>query len=45
MAVSRARPPVRTILKRTRFEDRIGADRFYPTVRSAVDAILQKAIA
>ncbi|HEY7058691.1 MAG TPA: SulP family inorganic anion transporter [Vicinamibacterales bacterium] len=44
MAVSRARPPVRTILKRTGFEDRIGADRFYPTVRTAVDAILQKAI-
>jgi high affinity sulfate transporter 1 len=45
LALSRARPPVRTILKRTGFEDRIGADRFYPTVRSAVDAILQKAIA
>jgi hypothetical protein len=40
MAISRARPPVRSILRRTGLEDRIGADRFYPTVRSGVHAIM-----
>jgi len=43
MAISRARPPARNILRRTGFEDRIGADRFYPTVRSGVEAILHQA--
>jgi MFS superfamily sulfate permease-like transporter len=33
-AVARARPPFRAILIRTGFEERIGADRFFPTVRS-----------
>jgi MFS superfamily sulfate permease-like transporter len=40
MAIARARPVVATILQRTGFEDRIGADRFFPTVRSGVDALL-----
>jgi high affinity sulfate transporter 1 len=40
MAVSRARPPVHSILRRTGFEERIGAERFYPTVRSGVHGIL-----
>ena len=40
MAVSRARPPVQSILRRTGFESRIGTSRFYPTVRSGVHGIL-----
>jgi MFS superfamily sulfate permease-like transporter len=41
IAISRARPPVQSMLDRTGFLDRIGADRSYPTVRSGVDAIVQ----
>ena len=44
MAISRARPPVHSILRCTGFEDRIGADRFYPTVRSGVHGILEGAV-
>ena len=44
MAISRARPPVHSILRRTGFDNRIGADRFYPTVRSGVHGILEGAV-
>ena len=40
MAVSRARPPVHSLLRRTGFEERIGADHFYPTVRTGVHGIM-----
>jgi high affinity sulfate transporter 1 len=39
MAVAAAKSPIRTMLDRTGLAERIGPDRMYPTVESAVDAL------
>ena len=39
MAVAAARGPVRAMLDRTGLAERIGSDRMFPTVESAVEAL------
>jgi sulfate permease, SulP family len=44
MTIADAKSPVRTMLQRTGLADRIGPDRMFPTLDSAVEALSRKAI-
>jgi MFS superfamily sulfate permease-like transporter len=43
-ALARMRAPARLMLRETGFEALVGADRFYPTVRTGVDALATGAL-